>query len=101
MKSKEQFEAFLKTYKENKSTKNKTSESDIKELQERLVKCCIDFIKEKNLGDLETVSFRADMLQESSKGGMWLPCTDSSIFGYEYTYYDNGLPIESVLASYC
>jgi hypothetical protein len=99
--SKERFEAFLKEYKANKESKNKTEESDIKELQERLVKCCIDFINEKNLGDLETVSFRVDMLQESAKAGAWHPSSDSSISGYEYTYYDNGLYTENILASYC
>ena len=49
-----------------------------RQLQERLVQCCIDFIKETGDTRIDRVSFTADCLQESSKHGSWQPCTDST-----------------------
>lgn len=57
----------------------KTTTKDIKELQEKLVQTCIDFINERNLEDVEMVSFTADALQASAKYKEWIPATDSSI----------------------
>ncbi len=50
-----------------------------KELQERLVQTCLDFIKEKGDKYIWRVEFTADELQESAKEGKWMPCTDSFI----------------------
>ena len=50
-----------------------------KKLQERLVQCCIDYIRETGDTEIEEVDFRADSLQESAKKGTWQPCTDSLI----------------------
>ena len=47
-------------------------------LQERLVQCCIDFIKETGNKDIWRVIFTADCLQESAKAGSWQSCTDST-----------------------
>ena len=49
-----------------------------KGLQERLVQCCIDYIKETGNSDIWRVNFTADFLQESAKHGKWCPCTDST-----------------------
>lgn len=50
-----------------------------KELLERLVQTCLDFIKEKGDKYIWRVEFSADELQESAKEGKWMPCTDSFI----------------------
>ena len=49
-----------------------------KELQERLVQCCIDYIKETRDTNIDRVIFTVDALQESSKYGSWQACTDST-----------------------
>ena len=49
-----------------------------RELQDRLVQCCIDYIKEIGDTNIDRVIFTADALQESSKYGSWQPCTDST-----------------------
>lgn len=49
-----------------------------KELQERLVQCCIDYIKETGDTNIDRVIFTVDALQESSKYGSWQACTDST-----------------------
>lgn len=46
---KQKREAYIKEYLDNKHSKNVTTEEMIAELQEKLVQCCIDFIKEKNV----------------------------------------------------
>lgn len=56
-----------------------TKKEHIRELQERLVQTCIDYINEKGLTDIYAVSFNADSLSESAKWGSWQPCTDSYI----------------------
>ena len=48
------------------------------QLQERLVQCCLDFLKETGNKEIERVCFTADMLQESAKHGKWCACTDST-----------------------
>ena len=50
-----------------------------KELQERLVQTCLDFIKEKGDKFIYRIAFSADSLQESAEEGKWMPCTDSSL----------------------
>ena len=62
-----------------KESETITKIDDIKELQERLVQCCIDFIKERNLTDVFGVSFGVDGLTDSIEFGEWVPSMDSSI----------------------
>jgi len=47
-------------------------------LQDRLVQCCINYIKETGDTNIDRVIFTADALQESSKYGSWQACTDST-----------------------
>ena len=81
---KKEREEYNKCYLEKKESKNKTADVLIAKLQDRLVQCCIDFINENNLGDLERVDFTADGLQISSEFGKWSPATDSFISGSEF-----------------
>lgn len=80
---KKEREEYNKRYLEKKESKNKTTDVLIAKLQDRLIQCCIDFINENNLGDLERVDFTADGLQISSEFGKWSPATDSFISGSE------------------
>ena len=81
---KKEREEYNKRYFEKKESKNKTTDVLIAQLQDRLIQCCIDFINENNLGDLERVDFTADGLQISSEFGEWSPATDSFISGSEF-----------------
>ena len=81
---KKEREEYSKRYFEKKESKNKTTDVLIAQLQDRLIQCCIDFINENNLGDLERVDFTADGLQISSEFGKWSPATDSFISGSEF-----------------
>lgn len=56
-----------------------TTIKDIKELQSRLVQCCIDFIKERNLTDIWDVGFNVDGLTDAIEFGEWTPGMDSHI----------------------
>lgn len=56
-----------------------TTTDNIKELQERLVQTCIDFIKEKNLTDIDMVRFNVDGLEDSIEFGEWTAGMDSYI----------------------
>ena len=56
-----------------------TTTDDIKELQQRLVQTCIDFIKEKNLTDIDAVRFNVDGLEDSIVFCEWTPGMDSYI----------------------
>ena len=57
-----------------------TTTNDIKELQERLVQTCIDFVKEKNLTDIDMVRFNVDGLTGNAiEFGEWVPAMDSYI----------------------
>ena len=80
---KKEHKEYNKRYFEKKESKNKTTDVLISKLQDRLIQCCIDFINENNLGDLERVDFTADGLQISSEFGKWSPATDSFISGSE------------------
>lgn len=57
-----------------------TTTDDIKELQQQLVQTCIDFIKEKNLTDIDAVRFNVDGLTGNAiEFGEWVPAMDSYI----------------------
>lgn len=57
-----------------------TTTEDIKELQVRLVQTCVDFIKEKNLTDIDMVRFNVDgMTRNAIEFGEWVPAMDSYI----------------------
>jgi hypothetical protein len=56
-----------------------TKLEDIKDLQERLVQCCIDFIKERNLTEIWGINLSVDGLPESVEYGKWMGYTDSHI----------------------
>ena len=56
-----------------------TTTNNIKELQEKLVQTCIDFIKEKNLTDIDAVRFNVDGLGDSIEFGEWTSGMDSYI----------------------
>ena len=57
--------------------KNISNKDLIRELHKRLVQTCIDFINEKELGDVEEIFFNADNLQTSADSKKWMPDTDS------------------------
>ena len=98
--SKKEYEEYKKQYLEKKESKNKTTDVLIAQLQDRLVQCCIDFINENNLGDLERVDFNADGLQISSEFGKWSPSTDSFISGSEFVE-ENGYLVMKIFVKYC
>lgn len=57
-----------------------TTTEDIKELQVRLVQTCVDFIKERNLTDIDMVRFNVDgMTGNAIEFGEWVPAMDSYI----------------------
>lgn len=57
-----------------------TTTEDIKELQQRLVQTCVDFIKERNLTDIDMVRFNVDgMTRNAIEFGEWVPAMDSYI----------------------
>ena len=97
---KKEREEYNKRYFEKKESKNKTTDVLIAKLQDRLVQCCIDFINENNLGDLERVDFTADGLQISSEFGKWSPSTDSFISGSEFVE-ENGYLVMKDFVKYC
>jgi len=78
--------------------KEKTHKEMAKELQERLVQCCIDYINENGDKDIQEVHFNADELQESAKNKKWSPCTDSYIELDSYEKEDGGLDYRNILA---
>jgi hypothetical protein len=57
-----------------------TTTEDIKELQVRLVQTCVDFVKERNLTDIDMVRFNVDGLTGNAiEFGEWVPAMDSYI----------------------
>lgn len=82
------------------NVEKKSHKQMAKELQERLVQCCIDYINENCDKDIEEVEFRADCLQESAKRGLWYPATDSHIELDGYVLDENGLGMRKKLATY-
>ena len=57
----------------------KTNEDDASVLQERIMQTVIEVCKERNLTDIDEISFGADGLQDSIEYGSWTPSTDSSL----------------------
>ena len=65
-----------------------TQTEDIKELQERLVQTCIEFINERNLADINEVNFHVDgLFHNAQEFKEWTPCMDShiAIYGLQET----------------
>lgn len=62
---------------------------DTNDLHFLLVETIIDFIKERQLKEVEEIVFRVDSLQESVKHGSWHPSTDSSLVLYGYKVNGN------------
>ena len=57
-----------------------TTTNDIKELQVKLTQTCIDFIKERNLTDIDMVRFNVDGLAGNAiEFGEWVSAMDSYI----------------------
>ena len=56
-----------------------TTTEDIKELQQRLVQTCIDFVRTRNLTDIDAVRFNVDGLGDSIDFCEWTPSMDSYI----------------------
>ena len=56
-----------------------TTTDDIKELQQRLVQTCIDFVRTRNLTDIDMVRFSVDGLEDSIDFCEWTPGMDSYI----------------------
>ena len=78
-----------------------TKIEDIKELQERMVQLCIDYLIEKGLDDIQEVRFSADMLQHSKEYGEWTPATDSFITVYGFQTDEHGLEARRIIGEYC
>ena len=57
----------------------KTKQSDIMDLHILLVQTCINFIKERELFDIDEVNFSVDGLEEGVEYGEWTPGVDSSL----------------------
>lgn len=56
-----------------------TTTEDIKELQQRLVQTCIDFVRTRNLTDIDAVRFNVDGLGDSIDFCEWTAGMDSYI----------------------
>lgn len=56
-----------------------TTTDDIKELQQRLVQTCIDFVRTRNLTDIDAVYFQVDGLGDSIEFREWTSGMDSFI----------------------
>ena len=56
-----------------------TTTEDIKELQQRLVRTCIDFVRTRNLTDIDAVRFNVDGLGDSIYFCEWTAGMDSYI----------------------
>lgn len=56
-----------------------TTTDDIKELQQRLVQTCIDFVRTRNLTDIDAVRFNVDGLEDAINFREWTPGMDSYI----------------------
>lgn len=62
-----------------------TTMEDLSDLQNELMSTAIRFCRERNLTDIDRLSFGADGIQDSVEYGEWTPSTDSSLvaLGYE------------------
>ena len=98
---------IIRKYDEN--TPIKTTQEDIKKLQEILVQTVIDYARKHDLSDIDGIDFTADGLKESISNGQWVPCTDSAICvqGRKYQCLErkNGdvdkIPYRFIIGSYC
>ena len=74
----------LRCYSEDYEKYNEpvTDENLSYKLQEHLINSTIDFVKEHNLTDIESLYFSADSIQETVDYGQWCPATDSSMTLY-------------------
>ena len=61
-----------------------TTQDYLSDLQNELMDTTINFCIERDLTDIDCISFGADGLQDSVKYGEWTPCTDSSLIAYGY-----------------
>ena len=61
-----------------------TTPNDLSELQDAFMATAINFCKERNLTDIDCISFGVDGLQDSVEYGEWTPCTDSSLNAHGY-----------------
>jgi hypothetical protein len=61
-----------------------TSLKDLSDLQHLLTNAVISFCKERNLNDIDRLSFGVDGIQDSIEFGEWTPSTDSSLIAYGY-----------------
>ena len=80
-----------------------TTINDIKELQEKLVQTTIDFIKERNLTDIDEIGFSVDGLEGNAiEFGEWTPCIDShiSVCGLQ-NEDDETFRVRKIIGEYC
>lgn len=61
-----------------------STQDDLSDLQEALMNTLINFCRERNLTDIDCISFGVDGLQDSVEYGEWTPCTDSSLAAHGY-----------------
>lgn len=61
-----------------------TTLKDLSDLQHLLTNAVISFCKERNLNDIDRLSFGVDGIQDSIEFGEWTPSTDSSLIAYGY-----------------
>lgn len=77
-----------------------TTKENIKELQEKIVQLCIDYINNHNLTDIDEIHFNADELQFSSKYKKWTPQTDSYIGVFGQQKDENGIIVRKKIGDY-
>lgn len=61
-----------------------TTMEDLSDLQNELMSTAIRFCRERNLTDIDILSFGADGIQDSVEYGEWTPSTDSSLVAHGY-----------------
>ena len=59
-----------------------TTMEDLSDLQNELMSTAIRFCRERNLTDIDILSFGADGIQDSIGYGEWTPATDSSLVAH-------------------
>lgn len=59
-----------------------TTQDDLYALQDQIVEMIIQFCKDRDLKDIDTISFSVDGLQESLAYNAWTAGTDSSLTAY-------------------
>ena len=61
-----------------------TSMKDLSDLQKELMNTAIRFCKERNLTDIDILSFSVDGIQDSVEYGEWTASTDSYLVAHGY-----------------